>query len=155
MPASVRFGNSIDGGIDLPWGRLAGLAGYALREDVTPGASGLLQAHGNLGSLGVGLGTYHRELGGVIAYQAFVTCPGQPESYPRLGTGDLLRAVSCNRPEGFLIGHAHPAVAVCLHAPGSTGFAEGCITSQTELVEALAAPGAVACFARGAHQVPT
>ena len=35
--------------------------------------------------------------------------------------GEILRAVSFNRPGGVLIGYAHPAVPVCLHEPGSAG----------------------------------
>ena len=154
LPASVRFGNPINGSTGLPWGRVASLAEYALREDVTPDASGLLQVHGNLGSLGVCLGTYRRELGGVTVYRKFVTCPGQPELCPGLRTGKLLRGVSCNRPEGVFVGYAHHVVAVCHHGLGSAGFAASNITYQAKLAEALAATGAVACFARGASESP-
>lgn len=155
LPASVRFRGPIDGGIGLPWGRLASLAEYATREDVSPDAPGLFRDYCSLGSLGVRLGTYQRELGGVKMYQAFMTWPGPLGVYPGLRTGGLLCAVSCDRPEGVLSSYAHPAVAVCLHGPGSAGFAQGYITSLGGPTEALAAPGAVASFARGFLHAPT
>ena len=91
-----------------------------MHEGLTLDASDFLKVHGNLRSLGVGLEIYHRKLGGITVYQAFVDCPGRPESCSKLRAGDLPRAVS-NRPEGVFMGHAYPA----------------------------AAPGAVACFVRG------
>ena len=85
-----------------------------------------------------------------------MTWPGPPEARTGLRTGDLLRAVSCHWPEGVLLGYANPALAVCVLGPGSAGPvpARRCITFLERLAGALAAPGAVACFARGVSRFP-
>ena len=112
---------------------------------MTPDASGLIHVDRLLGGLWVRLCTNRRELNGVSMYQAFVAWPGP------LGSRDMIRAVSCSRPEGDPLGYEHPAVAICVLGPGSAGPvpARRCIASLAGLAEALAAPGAVACFARG------
>ena len=114
LTTSVSFRKPIDGSTGPPWGRLASLVEYATREDVLPGASGLLRIYRPLGSLGVRLGTYQRKLGGVTVYPAFVTLPGPPNSCPRLRAGDLPRVMLRKQSEGALLSYAHHAVAVCL-----------------------------------------
>ena len=117
---------------------------------MTPTASGLIHADRPLSGFGVRLCTYRRELNGVAVYQALVAWPGPPGALSGLRTGDVIRAVSCGRSEGLLMGHEHPAVAVCLLGLGSAGPvpAQRCISTLGGLAAALAAPGAVACFAR-------
>ena len=154
--ASVCFLNPINGGVGRPWTRLASLAEYAALEDVTPNTSGLIQVDRPLGGLGVRLCIYRRELNGITVYQAFLAWPGPPGARSGLRTGDMIRAVSCSRTEGVLLGYGDTAVAVCLLGPGSAGPVpeRRCIASLQGLAEALAAPGAVACFARGSPVLP-
>ena len=54
------------------------------------------------------------------------------------------------------MGYGDPAVDVCLLGPGFAGPVpeRRCIASLEGLAEALAAPGAVACFARGSPVLP-
>ena len=101
--------------------------------------------------LGIRLCTYRRELNGVVVYHALVAWPGPLEAHSGLRTGDLIRAAPYCRPEGVPMGYEHPAVAVCLLGPGSAGPvpAQRFINPRGDLAEALAAPGAVACFVRG------
>jgi len=146
---SVSRGTS-GGDIVHPQDRLGSLPHYATHQDVSPGASGFLRVDRPLIHLGASLGTYRRKLNGVTVHQAFVTWPGSPGARSGLRTGDLPRAVSCGRSEGAVLGYANPAVAVCLHEPGSPGR----ITSLVGLMAALGAPGAVVCFARGFLHVP-
>ena len=77
-----------------------------------------------------------------------------PRSIPGAEDG---RSAPCRvmRPVGSRpLGKCTPAVAVCLHGPESAGASWGCITSLVEPMEALVAPGAVACFARGFFHAP-
>ena len=104
-----------------------------------PNASRLIHVDRPLGGLGVRLCTYRRELNGVAVYQSFVAWPWPPDARSGLRMGDPIRAVSCCRLEGVLMGYEHPAVAVCLLGPGSAGPvpAQRCIASLGDLAEAL------------------
>ena len=124
-PTTVRFRGPFGGGVGHPRDSFGSMPHCAYYESVSPLASGLLRVDRPLGHLGIGLGTYRRELNGVTANQAFVTWPGPPGEGSGLRTGDLLRAVWCGRSEGAVLGYANLAVAVCLLGPGSAGAAPG------------------------------
>ena len=154
--SSVRLQKRADGGFGHPWKNLGSLAGFAAREDLAPNATGLIQAGRPLGELGVRLRVYHRKLGGTMVYQAFVVEPGTGGARAGVHEGDLLRAVCNRRDTKAMLGFENPAVAVYLLGPGSAveETARRCITTSECLEGTLGAPGAIACFARGAHLHP-